>query len=237
MKIYNLLLLLLINSAIFGQINAGKIIFERRTNLEKKFTEGRIKQMIGDANKIRTELFYLYFNDTASIFKPILSDQVDPLNYTTNKNTIFQNFKSNQKLSVLSILGQSIYVKDTNYHREWKITESTREIAGYECIKAVWEKDDTTRLYAWFTEKIIPSVGPEGFDGLPGAILGLATEDGGVIYFAKSVEKSPVNEEVFIIDLRKKEIYSMAELKLKIEKDFGNSPRGKRFFSDIFRWL
>ncbi|MCX6292662.1 MAG: hypothetical protein NT126_13025 [Bacteroidetes bacterium] len=30
--------------------------------------------------------------------------------------------------------------------------------------------------------------GPESFVGLPGAILGLATEDGSVIYFAKNVE-------------------------------------------------
>jgi hypothetical protein len=29
----------------------------------------------------------------------------------------------------------------------------------------------------------------------------------------------------------------MDELKTKIEKDFGNTPRGKRMFNDLFRWM
>jgi hypothetical protein len=29
----------------------------------------------------------------------------------------------------------------------------------------------------------------------------------------------------------------MNEFKLKIEKDYGNSPWGKRMFEDLFRWL
>lgn len=236
MKTLYIILFLFINSSLFSQVNAGKIVFERKTNLEKKFTDGRMKKMLGEGNKIRTELFELYFNDTCSIFKPILSDEADPLNWATNKNTVYQNFNSNQKLSILGIWGQQIYVNDTNSSRNWKITENKRTIANYECYKAIWQKDDSTRIYAWFSVDLVPSVGPEGFNGLPGAILGLATEDGGIIYFAKSVEIITPNKEIFTVDLRKKDIYSMSELKAKIEKEFGNSPMGKRVFIDLFRW-
>ena len=236
----NLFLILfgiLISVAGFTQITAGKIVFERRTNLEKKITEGRMKQMINETNKIRTEQFELFFNDTCSIFKPILSDEADQLAWTTSKNTILQNFTTNEKLSILSVMGQPIYVKDENTKRNWQITENKRKIANYDCYKAIWQKNDTTRIYAWYTLDIEPSVGPEGFNGLPGAILGLATEDGGIIYFAKTVEEIIPKKEMFTIDTLKKEVFTMEQLKTKIEKDFGNSPRGMRWFSDMFRWL
>ena len=236
-NIFLILFGLLISTIGLTQITAGKIVFERRTNLEKKITEGRMKQMINETNKIRTEQFELFFNDTCSIFKPILSDEADQLAWTTSKNTILQNFTSNEKLSILSVMGQPIYVKDENTKRNWQITENKRKIANYDCYKAIWQKNDTTRIYAWYTLDIEPSVGPEGFNGLPGAILGLATEDGGIIYFAKTVEEIIPKKEMFTIDTLKKEVFTMEELKTKIEKDFGNSPRGMRWFSDMFRWL
>ena len=237
MKIRITLFSLLLSSLAVGQINAGKIVFERQTNLEKKFSDARMKKMLGDGDKIRVDLFEFYFNDTCSIFKPILSDEADPMSWTTSKNTVVQNFNTNQKLLILSIWGQQINVTDSNTNRQWKITDSKRNIANYECTKAVWQKNDSTRLYAWFSPEIVPSVGPEGFDGLPGAILGLATEDGGIIYFAKSVEELKPNSEVYKVDLKKKEVYTMAELKDKIEKEYGSTPMGKRIFVDLFRWL
>jgi GLPGLI family protein len=237
MKIRITLFSLLLSSLAVGQINAGKIVFERKTNLEKKFSDARMKKMLGDGDKIRVDLFEFYFNDTCSIFKPILSDEADPMSWTTSKNTVVQNFNTNQKLLILSIWGQQINVTDSNTNRQWKITDSKRNIANYECTKAVWQKNDSTRLYAWFSPEIVPSVGPEGFDGLPGAILGLATEDGGIIYFAKSVEELKPNSEVYKVDLKKKEVYTMAELKDKIEKEYGSTPMGKRIFVDLFRWL
>ncbi len=237
MKIYFAIISLFIGPYIFGQITAGKIVFERKTNLEKKFTDARMKKMLGEENKTRVESFELYFNDTCSIFKPIISDEADPLSWTTNKNTVFQNFNTQEKVIVLSMWGQQINVKDQNYRRDWKITDSKRTIAGYDCYKAIWQKNDSTRLYAWYSLEIIPSVGPEGFDGLPGAILGLATEDGGIIYFAKSVQISKPVSTVFQVDLKRKDVYTMSELKEKIDKEYGNTPMGKRMFVDLFRWL
>jgi GLPGLI family protein len=236
-KLYIICVFIFISSLGLTQINAGKIVFERRTNLEKQIIDGRMKNQVNENNKIRVELFDLYFNDTCSIFKPILSDEADPLSWATSRNTILQNFKSNEKLSELNISGQIVYVKDNNQKRNWKITESKRTIANFECYKAIWQKNDSTRIYAWFSIDIVPTVGPEGFDGLPGAILGLATEDGGIIYFAKSVELSIPKQEIFKIETGKKDVYSMDELKTKIEKDFGNTPRGKRILSDLFRWM
>lgn len=237
LKIGFTLYMLFLGSIVFGQINEGKIIFERKTNLEKKFNDARMKRMIGENNKIRIEKFTLFFNDTCSIFKPILTDEADPLSWTTTRNTIYHNVKTEQKISELNLMGQMVYINDTNQKREWKITDSKRMIAGYDCYKAIWQKDDSTRIYAWFSIDIVPSVGPEGFNGLPGAILGLATEDGGIIYFAKSVELTTPKSDIFIIDLRKKDVYTLKALKEKVDKEVSGNPMGKRMAADIFRWL
>lgn len=236
-KLGGVICLFLLSFSSYGQFHSGRIVFERKTNLEKKFNDERMRQWLGDA-KSKTDEFELLFNDTISIFRPVESDLVDKLSWTTSQSTVLQNFASNEKLTVLDISGQKIYVADSNATRQWKLTESKRVIGNYKCRKAVYQKNDSTRLYAWYALEIVPSVGPEGFFGLPGAILGLATEDGGIIYFAKSVDFiTPVVAEDFYVDLKRKEIFTPTELRTKLERDFANSPWGKRMYDELFRWL
>ena len=215
----------------------GKITFERRTNLEKRFTDQRMRRMVTEENKIRTESFTLYFNDTASIFKAIPSDRADEMSWMTTKNSYYQNLRTGTQLTVLGLMGQNVYVQDSLPARNWRITDSKRSICGYECRKAVYQKNDSTRIYAWYTTALVPSVGPEGFCGLPGTILGLATEDGGIIYFAKKVEEIKPTKEDMTIDAGKNKVFTLKELRMKIEKDYGSTPWGKRMFDDLFRWL
>lgn len=215
----------------------GKITFERRTNLEKKFTDQRMRRMITEENKIRNELFTLYFNDTASVFKAIPTDKVDDMAWMTTKNSYYQNLNSSKQITVLGLMGQNVYVSDSLPSRNWKITDSKRSICGYDCRKAVYQKNDSTRIYAWYSTALVPSVGPEGFCGLPGTILGLATEDGGIIYFAKKVEEMNPSQSDMTIEIGKNKVFTLNELRIKIEKDYGNMPWGKRMFEDLFRWL
>lgn len=232
------ILILCIGFQASGQyMLSGKITFERRTNLEKRFNDPRMRRMVTEENKIRTESFYLYFNDSASIFKAVPSDKVDDMAWMTTKNSYYQNLKNGTQLTVLGLMGQNVYVQDSLPARNWKITDSKRSICGYECRKAVYEKNDTTRIYAWYTTALVPSVGPEGFCGLPGTILGLATEDGGIIYFAKKIEELKPTKEDMSIDIGKNKVFTLKELRSKIEKDYGNTPWGKRMFDDLFRWL
>ena len=79
-------------------------------------------------------------------------------------------------------------------------------------------------------------MGPETFYGLPGAILGIATEDGGVIYFAKSIEISKPDMKALMPKKGKNKIYSSAELKIKLTKDFGKYKWGKTMIANTFAW-
>lgn len=218
-------------------IHSGIITFERRTNLEKRFNDPRMRRMINENNKIRTEGFQLIFNDTSSLFKAIPEEKSDEMSWMTTKNSFYQNLNSGTQLTILGLFGQNIYIIDSLPQRKWKITDSKRTISGYECRKAIYQKNDSTRLYAWYSPALIPSVGPEGFCGLPGTILGLATEDGGIIYFAKKIELFNPKKEDIILEAGKNKTFTLNELRQKIEKDYGNTPWGKRMFDDLFRWL
>jgi len=227
------MLLCFVNVAL-AQITAGKIVYERKTNLYKKFKDDNVKEWLKEEDKNKMDVFELYFTDSTSVFMPQESDLKERMSWATSKNVVYQQYNQNKRLTLKSIWGEQLYVEDTLYKREWKITDSKRVICGYSCRKAIWQANDSTRLYAWYCDDIVPSVGPESFYGLPGAILGIATEDGGVIYFAKTVElKKPIMETV-IPKRGKNKIYSSAELKAKLEKDFGKNPWGKAMIKETF---
>lgn len=220
----------------FAQITEGKIVFERKTNLLKKFDDARMAEMLKDT-KIKVDEFELYFNETKCAFKPIESSEADPLSWATTKNSVHQDLTTLERISIMDLYGNKVYVKDSMSSKKWQITDSRRTIANYECRKAIWQKDDSTRIYAWFSVDIVPSVGPEMFAGLPGAILGLATEDGGIIYFAKEVVPMNVSPDKFDYKLGKNEVYTVEKLRAELEARFANQPWGKRAIIDLFRWF
>lgn len=116
------------------------------------------------------------------------------------------------------------------------MTDNTRKLAGYECRMAIYRKNDSTNLYAWYAEELVPSVGPETFSGLPGTILGLATEDGGVVYFAKSVEFTKVEDSAFKYDTGKTKVYTKQGFADEITRQMGNTPMAKGMIAGFFRW-
>jgi GLPGLI family protein len=217
-----------------AQINSGKVTYERKTNLYKKFKGDDVKEWLREEDKNKVDVFELYFNDTLSLFKPQESDLKERMSWATDKSVVYQNFVSKQRLTIKDLWGEKFYVEDSLWERKWKITESKRNIAGYNCTKAIWQANDSIRIYAWYSEELMASTGPESFYGLPGVILGLATEDGGVIYFAKTVQVTKPNPTDLIPVKGKNKIYKTAEIKAKLEKDFGKNPWGKQMIKSMF---
>lgn len=216
-KGFSLLLFLIVFSSAYAQISSGRIVYERRTNLQKRMGDNpRMKNFINEQNKYRNEKFELFFNDSMCVFRPIEEEDASAqgwMRYMTTRNTVYQNINKREKCIILDLWGTEAILKDTLDKRQWKITDSKRNIAGYQCRRAIWQPNDTTRLYAWFTTEIVPSVGPEGFEGLPGTILGMATEDGSVVYFAKEVKAMTPPAGVLIYNIKNKEIYTEEKLK------------------------
>ena len=230
----------LLTTASIAQMTSGKIIFERRTNLKKTVGDNpRIKDYITDENKIRKENFELSFNENSSVFSYIEEDEVadEPgfMKMLTHRNKIYQNLEEKEFFMVMNSWGQEMLLKDSLSQRTWIITESKRKFAGHMCRKAVWNMNDSTRIYAWFSPDIVPSVGPEGFYGLPGAILGLATEDGSVVYLATEIKEEAVEVSKMDYSQYKKDIYTKGELISTLVTSMGKWVK-KKDLESLFSW-
>lgn len=217
-----------------SQVQSGKVTYERKTNVYKKFADENIKDWIDESHKIKVDYFELHFNDSLTCFKPQESELRDEYSWTTQKNSVYQNLGSNSRITIKSVWGEEVFLSDTLYTRKWKITDSKRNIAGYECRKAIWVASDSMRIYAWYTDAINISTGPESFLGLPGAILGLATEDGGVVYFAKKVEIIKVDPNNLILGKKVKKYYTPAELRAQLQRDYGKQKWGRAMIKGVF---
>lgn len=218
-------------------MTSGEILFERRTNLEKRY-EGmeQNRWMRGDLKKPMVEDYVLYFTDSSALFKPILPEVPDEREWATMKNTTYQNLASETLEQQFSFWGTKVYMRDTVKEREWIITGNSREIAGYKCRQAMWEANDSTRIYAWYADELIASFGPETFNGLPGVMLGLAIEDGGVVYFAKEVKPLTTNLEKEMPKGKAKEYYTEEELRTMIIERFSDWGLVDRILFDMFVW-
>ncbi len=220
-KLFFLLFLSCCTLNSVAQISSAKITFERKINLYKKFkNKDWALRWIKEEEKIKIEYFELFISDTCSYFRPQESELRENYSWMTSKNTVYQYPSKNSRYLIKNMWGEELHLTDSLQKRNWQITESTRKIAGYQCRKAVWQANDSVRIYAWFSYDLIPSSGPESFNGLPGTILGLANEDGGIVYFAKKVELIKPEASLFIPP-KKKKIYTVSELKAQLTKQYG----------------
>lgn len=236
-SIFSTVFFLLTVSFGFGQfIESGKITYERKTNLLKIPNLPPFLQKIAEEKKYNVDEFVLTFNNNGSAFVPKVAMTNNPADMLSTKNTVYSNHLTGDRMTMLDMMGNKILIQDTINKIRWTMTDNTRKLAGYECKMAIYRKDDSTRLYAWYAEELVPSVGPETFSGLPGTILGLATEDGGVVYFAKSVDVVKVDDNQFKYDTGKTKVYTKKAFAEEITKQMGNNPMAKGMIAAFFRW-
>ena len=202
---------------ISGQIKSGKIQFEKKVNLQKRDYYGI--QFYGEYEmpKYSKNFYSLNFNDSVFVFTKNSNFESSDFGIGTELECIV-NLNNKLRKTIFTTFSETTYLIDTLKQYTWKITGQKRNIAGYNCRKAIWQKNDSTRIYAWFTEAIETPVGPDGFSSLPGAILGLASEDGSIVYFATSVEAKEIENKDLYIDFKNKKGISLQNYKIRNEE-------------------
>jgi len=75
-----------------------------------------------------------------------------------------------------------LLVKEDDFNWQWEITDETKKIGDFDCQKATTSFRGN-KYEAWFTSEIPVSYGPWKFNGLPGLILEVLSENK-VFYFA-----------------------------------------------------
>ena len=107
---------------------------------------------------------------------------------------------------------------------DWKLVPNeTREIAGFNCRKAVGKIFDSVYVFAFYTDEILISGGPMGIHGLPGMILGITIPRMFTSWIATKVQVNGVNTGIVAppVKGKKKKATELQETVIKVTKDWG----------------
>ena len=115
-----------------------------------------------------------------------------------------EQFKLLQAISQKKVFEKLFLVEDSVRKIKWKITDETRNIAGFECRRANALIMDSIYVVAFYTDEIVTSGGPESFCGLPGMILGVALPHQHVTWFATKLIADPLKPADFKIPTKGK---------------------------------
>jgi GLPGLI family protein len=245
------LLACLFCSALFAQTahftTSGTIEFEKKVNMYAV-----IQKVINKDNEswytpafesykknnpqFKTLKSSLTFGSNKTLYAPI-ADEAAPSNswfsdmpLAQQINTVYTDLNTNFSITNKKVFEETFLVKDTARKINWKITNETREIAGYVCRRANAVVMDSIYVVAFYSDEIPLSGGPESFTGLPGMILGLALPHENVSWFATKVTDVPVPETTLKAPVKGKAVtYSGLKTTLtNVMKDWGEY--GKKFF-------
>lgn len=210
--------------------NTVKIEFEKTVSVRQliKEIEPTWYESIKDRLPVSVVTYFDFIADTtASVFKPGREVIVDPRNNflgpVANKNIVYTNFKKRLSISQKPVFEETFLVEDSLLKIKWKLTPDTRTIAGFECKKAVGILSDSITLFAFYTDELMITGGPEGIHGLPGMILGLGIPRLHATWFATKVEVNNVNTNLIVPATKGKKVDRTTMIKLldKVLKEWG----------------
>jgi GLPGLI family protein len=185
-------------------ISSGRIVFERKVNtfaameiLMKEIRSGSADEIYSYLQTYRsnspqfwTSNFEMYFDAAHTLYQPEDPNMEQSKTFeipVTYKNKVFNNLESKEISTIKDAFENTYFIKDSIRNIHWKLTDETREIAGYQCRRANALLFDSIYIVAYYADEILSKGGPESFSGLPGMILGLAIPREHVTWFAKSV--------------------------------------------------
>jgi len=204
-------------------------IMKKRINSENEaFMQQFVDAYIKANPQFKVLKSTMSFSDNKTLFVPIEPETTtnnffgdDPM--TTQNNIVYTDLATNAQISQKKVFEETFLVKDTTRKIRWKITDETREIAGYTCRRANAIVLDSIYVVAFYTTEIPISGGPENFGGLPGMILGIALPHENITWFASKVTDASLAQNTVVPPKKGKpaDNASYHEILHKATKDWG----------------
>jgi GLPGLI family protein len=224
-----LVFLIITKVAAFSQdahfVETGVITFEKRINLyaiaQKQITKENdfLGKTAFEAFKAANSQFRvlqsrLNFAYNKTLFIPDQTGDLISMKFGSSPlggqiNTVYTDLVGHKRLTQKKVFDFTYLIADTLQKVKWKITDETREIAGYTCRRANGLILDSVYVVAFYTVDIPISGGPESFYGLPGMILGAALPHENATWYATKVVSQVETKKIvppaegFIIDFNR----------------------------------
>jgi GLPGLI family protein len=194
---------------------SGTIEFERKTNawaVIKKEINKDNEAVVAPAYEsykknnpqFRVLKSTLSFTGDKTLFTPVEADPASNILFfslmplMTQNNTIYTDLNNGRVIAQRKVLGDAFLVTDSSRTIKWKVTDETRDIAGYHCRRANGIMLDSIYVVAFYTTQIPVPGGPESFGGLPGMILGVSLPHENITWFATKVTEATVPENTIV---------------------------------------
>lgn len=187
----------------FAQKTEGTIQFEEKMNLHRNLPPeaADMKAMIPEFRIMKSELL---FSATESLYRNVEEDEDEEMGdgevmikMQRPLAVFYRNFTAGRKTDQREFMGKYYLIEDAIGQTPWKVTGETREILGFNCMKAVWE--DTTggrprTVVAWFAPDLPTPSGPVTYGQLPGMILNIDINNGELQLTALSIDFKPLKK-------------------------------------------
>ncbi len=196
-------------------LTQGRIEFEKKLNLHaqidamyndednswKEFQKKRLPQF-------KTTYSDLFFHGNKTLYKPGRdnTDNNKLWQQPAEDNVIYEELDKSQSTAQKNVFEEMFLIKDSTRTIRWKITDETRNIAGFDCRRANAIIMDSIYVVAFYTDAIVTPGGPESFTGLPGMILGVALPHEHVTWFATKIYADEVKEETLKAPVKGKKV-------------------------------
>lgn len=158
-------------------IEKASIQFEVKSNLKKTMGSSNWEEQMADKlPTFKTEYYNYTFANNKSIYKyESLADKDKyPVWFRNeNKNSWFTDYTIGKQIIEKDLIGSIFNIEDSMPNLEWRLINENRNIAGFNCKKAVTKIFDSVYVFAFYTEEILVPGGPNSIGGLPGMILGM----------------------------------------------------------------
>lgn len=184
---------------------SGTIEFDKSSNVhaimprlitkENEYYMKPVYEQVKKMPQFRVLKSTLKFGENKSLFTPLppeTSNSTTNFLITEQVNTIYSDLDKGMAVSEKDVLGEKMLLTDSTRKINWKITDETRDVAGYSCRRANAIIMDSIYVVAFYTDNIPVSGGPELFSGLPGMILMVALPHENIIWTATKVTDAPV---------------------------------------------
>lgn len=176
-----------------------KVEFEKSMNVHayyKEIDEEWYNWIKDKWPKTVTNYYDFVGDSTHSLYKPGRETTIDPrsgFRPIADKNVVYNDYNKGISIAQKPVYEETFLMQDSLAKIKWHVTPDTRTIAGFECRKAVGILDDSVAIFAFYTDELMISGGPEGIHGLPGMILGVGVPRLHTTWFATKVEVNGVN--------------------------------------------
>jgi GLPGLI family protein len=172
-------------------VNMYAIIKKRITKDNETYLQPAYESFRKSQPQFKKQTSTLTFTDNQTLYVPKPDEGPNNSFFNTaivaQNNTIGTDLNKHTSSVQKKVYEETFLVKDSLRKINWKITDETREIAGFNCRRANAIIMDSVYVVAFYTDDIAVSGGPESFTGLPGMILQVALPHENIMWLATKV--------------------------------------------------